>query len=112
MIPSTLPWAAERIRAGQAEHGAALPRYGSPEWNGLPPGSAARWAAVVLAAEAWRTDLEITVAEIEADRLAGIAAAERAADAEFARQAASIRAMANTPTYAELKRRRAEVTVP
>ena len=112
MIPDALPWAAARVRAGRIEHGAELPRYGSPEWGALPGGSAARWAAVVLAAECWRTDGLIALADLEVERLAGIAEADVAADREFATQAASIRRMASTPTHAELVRRRSVVAGP
>lgn len=112
MIPDALPWAAARVRAGRIEHGAELPRYGSPEWDALPAGSAARWAAVVLAAECWRTDGLIALADLEVERLAGIAEAERDAEQRWAVQAGAIRRMANSPTHAELVRRRAAVTVP
>lgn len=109
VIPSPLPWALARIRAGRESQDGQLPRYGSPDWAALPAGSAARWASVVLAAECWRTDGLIAAADLEAERVGGLIDADREADERFAEQARAIRRMANTPTHAELQRRRAEV---
>ncbi len=112
MIPAPLPWAVERIHAGRVHHGGQLPRYGSQEWDLLPPGSAARWASVVIAAEAWRLDALFAAADLELERLGQITEAEIAADREWATQAASIRRMANSPTHLELVRRRSVISGP
>lgn len=112
MIPAPLPCAVERIRAGRVQHGTGLPRYGSEPWEALPAGSAARWASILVAAECWRTYGLVAAADLEAERLAGIAEAEREVDERWAVQARAIRRMASTPTHAELQRRRAEVVLP
>ncbi|MGY1680713.1 hypothetical protein [Geodermatophilus sp. SYSU D01176] len=49
-LPAALPWAARFITAG----GPNVPTYGTPEWEALPDGPA-KVAAVVAAAECWRT---------------------------------------------------------
>lgn len=99
-----LPWARALIEAGEVL--GPLPTYGSRLWLQLGHRDPRRVAACVRAAECWRLD-----GERLPERLAEEAAHARAArDAEeaaaFAEMAERVRRTANTPTHAELDRRR------
>ena len=48
-----IAWASRLIAAGRP-----FPRYGTAEWLALPEGSAAKVAAVVVAAECWARDAD------------------------------------------------------
>ena len=54
LLPERLRWAAARIDAA----GGDLPAYGSTEWHELPDDSRLKVAAVIVAAEAWRTSTD------------------------------------------------------
>lgn len=80
-----------------------LPEYGSAEWHALIPGDPRRFAALVVAAEAWRRFWEQdAVAERLRDELAVAAQLEAAA---FADVAAGVRSHADSPSWSEIRGR-------
>ncbi|MDQ1626408.1 MAG: hypothetical protein QOI54_152 [Actinomycetota bacterium] len=102
------PWAEARIR--QACQYGDLPRYGSRQWEALQPGDQRRWAAVIVAAEAWRDhcspervagDLRQQMADEDAALYRRVR--EASWDVAGARDWA---ALAKSPTHAELVARR------
>lgn len=57
-------WARHHIDDAHARNRGLPPRYGSPDWHNLAPTDPQRWAAVIIAAEAWarsEDDLEDTL---------------------------------------------------
>ncbi len=99
-----VPWAARLIAAGQAA--GALPLYGDAVWRLLADDDPRKVAATVRAAEAWRLDGE-RLEETVRDELALRREADGRLDAEeFAAEAASVRRLASSPTFAELDRLR------
>lgn len=108
-LPAAPPWAARFITAG----GPDVPTYGSPAWDALPDDSRAKVAAVVVAAECWRTYTDpAEVAwrlRIEVDALRAEHEAAEAAEAFWSPDVvAAVHRTANRPSYAELCDRRGE----
>jgi hypothetical protein len=54
LLAVPLPWAQARIDAA----GAPIPAYGSADWAALPDDSRTKIAAVIVAAECWRTSTD------------------------------------------------------
>jgi hypothetical protein len=106
---ATLAWARRLIRAGSAA--GAPPRFGSSEWAALPDTDRRKVAAAVIAALCWWDDGRPSrIASRLRDELDARALAEEQLDAEeFAALATRVRRMANSPSHAELTRRRAEL---
>ena len=98
---------AAHVRDAQAR--GQVPTFGSPDWHALPYSSPLRWAAVLIAAEAWAVDGDDIPARMRAELVTEQAVAEQLHAEAFAELAAKVRALASTPTVAELRRRRAEV---
>lgn len=94
-----------------------IPTYGSAAWHRLPYPDPRRWAAVLVAAEAWAHDGDDIPGRLRRE-LADQAAAEAdllvddelAAEAGFAAMARDIRRKANQVPYAVLQHRRGELT--
>jgi hypothetical protein len=103
-----LTWALERIRS--ASQGRTLPLYGTATWAALDDRDPRRWAAVLVAAEAWRIHrapeqiaLDMRRALNEIDNL--VIARLKGASLDVA-EAADWTAIAGNPSHAELRRRR------
>lgn len=79
-------WARQYIRRAPE-----APLYGSPEWLALPEGPE-KVAAVVKAAECWRTEQEDEMARLRAQCIGAAMEAKRAADADWAEDCAQWRA--------------------
>lgn len=96
-------WVAAFLRKLSADR--EIPEFGSVHWQRAD--DRLRIASAVRAGEAWRRD-RLLVPVALADELAAISyfTNMREADA-FAEVAAKVRAMASTPTHAELLERRA-----
>lgn len=101
LISRRLPWAAARIDAAERP----IPEYGSDEWAALPDNSRAKIAAVIIAAECWR-------AEIDPEWIAWRRFIELNPPEEPAvwspEVVAAVHRTANRPSLAELSRRRGE----
>jgi hypothetical protein len=114
MLTEPLPWALELIRAATA-HG-PLPLYGDPEWQQLEPTDPRRWAAVIVAAEAWRDHRSAERIAVELRReLDDIDMAVISRLKEAAVDVASATdwtARASAPTHIDLERRRSLPTRP
>jgi hypothetical protein len=97
--PGPVPdWSARLLERG----GPAVPEYGSAEWAALPDDSAAKVAATVAAAEAWRRS---THPDVVRDRLELELAAGRqavAAEAAVAWRNFAAPYAAPRPSYAQL----------
>lgn len=92
----TVEWSSDRINAGRALNGGTLPRYGSPDWVQLPEASEVRWAATVLAAEAYRRDgddLGTFMDRLDANVQAAKETKQAEDEAAWANVASSLRAM-------------------
>lgn len=90
------------------------PRYGTPEWEGLPASDPRKLAAVAVAAECWRDHCSTyRVAEdllermAEEDRAVLWRSRETSWDVR-ASLAACLPGWVDSPSHAELQRRRAE----
>jgi hypothetical protein len=96
-------WAAGFVVALAA--GRDVPEYGSPEWHAAD--SRLQVASAVRAGEAWRR-AGLFLEQQVADELAAYRYWQEVADnTSFAEVAEGVRAMADTPTHAELVQRRA-----
>jgi hypothetical protein len=87
-----------------------VPRYGSPDWHALPYPDPRRWAAIIVAAEAWTVDGDDLPGRLRLELEADAAAEQLLFDQAFAAMAADIRRKAGRPSYAELQHRRGELT--
>jgi hypothetical protein len=96
-------WAAGFV--GTLAAGREVPEYGSPAWHAAD--SRLQVASAVRAGEAWRR-AGLFLEQQVADELAAYRYWQQVAEAEsFAEVAEGVRAMADTPTHAELVQRRA-----
>lgn len=101
LVPRALDWARARIDAAEGP----IPTYGSAEWAALPDDSRTKIAAVIIAAECWR--VEVDPAWIAWRQFVELNPPEEPAvwSPEIVEQ---VRRSANRPSFAELSRRRGE----
>ncbi len=98
-------WARVLIARGRSR--GEVPCYGSRAWLDLPDGDARKVAGVVIAAECWAADGDDLVSRLHRE-VAQERAEHDAREAEvYANLARGVRSLANAPTIAELRRRRA-----
>lgn len=109
MLTEPLPWALERIRAARAV--GPIPLYGGDEWHQLPASDPRRWAACIVAGEAWRDHRSPERVAVELRREleeADLAVLARLKDASIdVAGATDWTAQAAAPTHEALQRRRA-----
>lgn len=107
-IPRRRAWAAAHVAA--AARRGPIPRYGTADWHHLALTDPRRWAAVIVAAEAWAAEDDPAVLRqrLEDD----LTAARQVADADeahsWARMIADYQRHITAPRRSELARRRGE----
>lgn len=106
-------WATNKIEDGRLAAGGPIPRYGSAGWEMLDDADEVagriKRASVVIAAEAARTDSTPSELALRFGiELREVARVNAELDAEPDRQLAErVRRLSDSPSYAELQRRRA-----
>lgn len=101
-------WASAHIR--DAKSRGPIPRYGDHAWHQLTATDPRRWAAIIIAAECWASDGDDIPGRLRRDLAHQADIDEQLLDEDFAAMAANVRALAGTPSHAELQTRRQEPT--